>query len=110
VAILEEIIEQRPPGIGHNKPPSELPQTAEDIDEIIALIKLLKEQPTLPPKPLTIIVEKNSRVRELTDKFFDKLAESAGTAVGKNIGNLPFWYGLYSAARLVVDAVSTWRG
>jgi hypothetical protein len=74
VSIIEAMLaeyREKQPGIGHNKPPDNLPTDAEDVEEIEKLIDLLKEA---PPKPGA---EQTDRVRELSDKIF-RQARGAG--------------------------------
>jgi hypothetical protein len=108
ISIIEAMLTQRRErhrGIGDNNPPEDFPTTDQDVEEIEKLINLLKEQ---FPKSGTLPAEvsaQTSRVSELSDKFFDNLAEKAGSELGKKLPDIGFWYGLYTAVKGLVRAV-----
>ena len=105
ISIIEAMLAQRRErrgGIGDNNPPEDFPTTDEDVEEIKKLIDLLKEpSPEAGALPAELAVQ-TSRVSELSDKFFDSLANQAGSELGKKVTDIGFWYGLYCAVKELV--------
>ena len=108
ITIIEAMLAQRRErhrGIGDNNPPQDFPTADSDIDEIEKLITLLKEQSPKSGVLPAVTSTQTSRVSELSDKFFDKLTEQAGSELGKKLPDIGFWYGLYTAVRDLVRTV-----
>jgi hypothetical protein len=105
-----------PGGVGHNRGPSDFePASADELAEIDRLISLLNEQTpdaVINQEQLTEAQQKTSiiaeKIREYLDVFMKKLAESAGTEVGKILPKIPLWYGLYATLNLVSEAAVAW--
>ncbi len=123
VAVLEAALmhyREAPPGIGHNRAPTDTPEdigpvSEAELNEVQQLIELLKEQPSNPTALPAEIIARTERVHlvgkklaEYGDQFATEMFKSAGKEAGKRLVQSPFWLSLSAAIYGVSAVVGPW--
>lgn len=101
------------PGIGHNQGPTDLDSDLPAIDDLIALLKQEKTPFAVSNRQALIESEKRAgrvaeKIQEYVDIVCKEAAKSFGQEIGKQMGRLPLWLGLYGALQLVSSQLLAW--
>jgi hypothetical protein len=107
---------EREIGPGHNQGPNLDPVSAQELDDVEELVKLLKDQPPIPPPQVhEHLRERSAKATKVADKigeYLDELGKEfvkkAGGELGKRVVQAPFWTAVAYAISRVAGALIEW--